>query len=97
MLVLAILPADPVCRWWQDLPSIFVQGLLGFTLYNRANTGEQTVASEDLPSSIQTTPIWNRLAGHSQFRRQRPAPWGWAGTAISFTEVSFIALQGAGP
>ena len=76
----------------QDLPSIFVQGLLGFTLYNLAlNTGEQTVASGSAVLLIQTTPIWTALLA-TLILKERLRPWGWAGIAISFTGALIIAL-----
>jgi drug/metabolite transporter (DMT)-like permease len=77
----------------QDLPKIFLLGLLGFTFYNLAlNIGEQSIPAGPAALLIQTVPIWTVLFA-TLFLGERLRPWGWLGIAISFSGALVIALS----
>jgi drug/metabolite transporter (DMT)-like permease len=77
----------------QDLPKIFLLGLLGFTFYNLAlNTGEQNISAGPAALLIQTVPIWTALLA-TLFLGERLRSWGWVGIAVSFSGALVIALS----
>ena len=81
----------------QDIPLIFLLGLLGFAFYALAlNIGEQSIASGPAAVLIQTSPIWTALAA-ILFLGERLRAWGWVGIAVSFVGAVVIGFgRGSG-
>ncbi len=81
---------------WQDLPVMFLLGLLGVSGYHTAlNYGQQTVSAGAASLLIASVPIftavWSIL-----FLGERLRIWGWVGIVVGFGGAALIALGEGG-
>jgi drug/metabolite transporter (DMT)-like permease len=76
----------------RDVPMLLVLGFLGFTAYHVGlNAGETVVPAGAASFIIASVPVFSTLLA-AVFLRERLAPAGWIGAAISFCGVGLISL-----
>ncbi len=80
----------------QDVPYLFLLGVLGYTVYHLAlNFGELHVSAGAASLIIGTAPAMTALLATVMMRERLPA-LGWLGSLVSFVGVAFIVLGDAG-
>ncbi|KIX84362.1 DMT family transporter [Thermus filiformis] len=80
----------------EDLPRLFLLGVLGITFYHTAlNFGERTVSAGAASLLIASGPVFTALLSRFLLG-ERLSLWGWAGIGLAFLGAALIAFGEGG-